>query len=74
MASCSLCVVIRRYARGLVDGQLLADRQVHGKMQEGIGAATLHRVIRIGRIRVFQIRVVFRVLQRPIDRHGFQRA
>src|SRR5690554_6558630 len=61
-------------SRGLIDGKLLIDRQMHGQMQKRIGPALLHREISIGDFRVFQVGMVFGMLAHEIHRHGFQRS
>ena len=60
------------YAVRLVDGALLADRQVHGQMQERVGAAfagVIHLADRGGLIG--KVSVVFRVLVDPLASQGF---
>ena len=53
-------------AGGLVDGQLLLDREVHGQVQERIGAAVLDRVVGLqGRGLVGEVGVVLGVLGDP---------
>jgi hypothetical protein len=57
----------RADAGGLVDAALLADRQVHRQVQEGIGAPVLHRVAGgQRRFEVGQVGAVLRVLLRPL--------
>mmetsp|Transcript_41019 Transcript_41019/g.113990 ORF Transcript_41019/g.113990 Transcript_41019/m.113990 type:complete len:219 (-) Transcript_41019:72-728(-) len=58
----------------LVDRMLLRDRQVHGQMKEGVGAAFLDRVDRLQRAGlVGQVGVVLRVLGDPVGGQGLHR-
>ncbi|KAG0919705.1 hypothetical protein G6F32_016002 [Rhizopus arrhizus] len=57
----------------MVDGQLLCNRQVHGQMQEGVGARLFHRIFHGHGIGAFQIAVVFGMLDDPVQRHGLAR-
>ena len=54
-------------------GQLLGDGQVHRQVQERVGAALFHRVFGGHGLGAFEIGVVFRMLDDPVQGHGLQR-
>ena len=61
-------------AAWLVNGTLLAYRQVHGQMQERVGAPIVAAVHRCdGGIGIAQIAVVLGMLVNPLRRDGLQR-
>lgn len=58
---------------GVVDRQLFGDRQVHGQVQERVGAAGLDAIVGLGGLGVLEVAVVFGVFQDPVQRGRFQR-
>jgi len=61
-------------ATRLVDAALLADGQVHGQVQEGVGAVRLQVVVALhGGVHVVQFREVLGVLRDPQAGQGLDR-
>lgn len=73
VAAADQALVRRADAARMVDRQLLGDRQVHGQVQEWVGAAVLDRVLGGHGLGAFEVAVVLGMFEDPVQRHGFER-